>query len=96
MGPSLPLISFLPMNYLFQESMESKKVSFAHQGSFAGIPTTQEMQYTTPMTRSKAKKLAVRAKVNAVVEGKNLQVFPIRREFTMNLLIAQVIQVLLW
>lgn len=55
--------------------MESKKVIFALEGSVAGIPTIQEMQYTAPMTRSKAKKLAEMAKANAVVEGKILKFF---------------------
>ena len=66
--PSLSLISFLPITCLFQELMESKKVSFALEGSAAGIPTTQEMQYIAPMRRSKAKKLIERVKANAVAE----------------------------
>ena len=73
---SLPLTSFLSTTYLFQELMESKKVNFAHECSIAGNPTTLEMQYTAPMTRNKAKKLAQRAKSNAMAEGKTLDVFP--------------------
>ena len=75
-GQSLPLISFLPTTYQFQNSMEFKKVNFSLEGLVADVSTTQETQYTAPLTRSKAKKLAEKAKANVVTEEVNLEMLP--------------------
>ncbi|XP_071932994.1 uncharacterized protein [Coffea arabica] len=56
--------------------MEFKKVNFSLEGLVADVSTTQETQYTAPLTRSKAKKLAEKAKANVVTEEANFKMLP--------------------